>query len=68
MDENIDYMTLQEVAQAVKVSETTVRRWVHSGELPAFKVGSRGQIRIEPEELRAFMERSRVSASHQDEE
>ncbi len=68
MDDSIEYLTLQEVAQAVKVSETTVRRWVRSGDLPAFKVGGRGQIRIDPEDLRSFMERSRVEAPLSEEE
>lgn len=68
MDDHIEYLTLHEVAEAVKVSETTVRRWDRSGDLPAFKVGDRGQIRVHPAELRAFMERSRVDPQQPEQE
>jgi excisionase family DNA binding protein len=33
------YLTLAEVAQRLRMSEATVRRWVRTGQLPAEKVG-----------------------------
>ena len=52
-------LTLHEVAEAVKVSESTVRRWVRTGALVAYKVGDRGQLRIREEDLEQYLE-SRV--------
>ena len=56
----INLLTLREVAEAVKVSESTVRRWVRSRELSAYKVGKRGQLRFRVEDLEAFLERQKV--------
>ena len=47
-----------EVARRLGVSRRTVRRWVAAGVLPAYRVG--GVIRIHPEELARFLERSRT--------
>ena len=35
----VDYLTLREVAELLKLSEKTVYRLAQRGELPAFKVG-----------------------------
>ncbi len=56
----MNLLTLREVAEAVKVSETTIRRWVRDGSLAAYKVGKRGQLRVKEEDLEAFLERQRV--------
>ncbi len=56
----MNLLTLREVATAVKVSETTARRWVRDGSLAAYKVGKRGQLRVKEEDLEAFLERQRV--------
>ena len=53
-------LTLREVAKAVKVSETTVRRWVRDGSLAAYKVGKRGQFRIRVEDLESFLSSQRI--------
>jgi excisionase family DNA binding protein len=36
-----DLVTTREAAVALRVTETTVRRWIESGELPATRVGKR---------------------------
>ena len=33
------YMTLAEAAQRLRLTETTIRRWIRAGQLPAQKVG-----------------------------
>lgn len=33
------FLTIQEVAQRLKVSARTIRRWIKQGYLPAFKIG-----------------------------
>jgi excisionase family DNA binding protein len=56
-------LTIPEVAEAVKVSEKTVRRLIKRGDLPAFKVGDRGQLRVEEQELERYIESQRVHAA-----
>lgn len=38
-------LTVQEVADYLKVSRTTVWRWCHQGLLPAFKIGRGWRVR-----------------------
>jgi excisionase family DNA binding protein len=51
-------MTLKEVAEAARVSESTVRRWLRNAELPAYRLGR--QLRVRTEEFEAFLDRRRV--------
>ena len=37
--ENMDYLTVAEVAEVLKVSQKTVRSWIQSLDLPASKLG-----------------------------
>jgi excisionase family DNA binding protein len=46
-------LTVQEVAERLKVSQATVWRWCQSGKLPAFRVGQ--QWRIRADDLQAVM-------------
>lgn len=50
-----EYLTLEEVADKLKISVSTVRRWVKSSELKALKVGNRGQYRITIDDLEDFL-------------
>lgn len=45
-----DYYTIQEAAQLLHVSETTIWRWVAAQRLPAYRVGPR-RIRIKKKDL-----------------
>lgn len=47
--------TIEEVAQILKVSVSTVRNLIDRGELKAFKVGN--QWRVKKEDLQAYMSR-----------
>lgn len=51
------YLTLQEVAESFRVNERTVRRWIKSGDLPAFRVGH--HWRIAESDLDAYLKRRR---------
>ena len=42
-----------DVAETCHVSEKTVRRWIHAGDLPAARLGN--QWRIFPRDLRTFV-------------
>ncbi len=48
-------LTVEEVAERMRVNEKTVRNWIASGELPAFPIGKRG-YRISETDLRSFIE------------
>jgi len=52
--------TLHEVALVLKVSDSTVRRWIRTGVLTAYKVGQRGQLRIREEDLERYLEKQIV--------
>ena len=60
----MNLLTLNEVAVALKVSESTVRRWIRSGSLIAYKVGQRGQLRIREDELERFLETQLVQVDN----
>jgi excisionase family DNA binding protein len=51
------FMQMSEVAEELSVSLSQVYHMVRSGELPAIKVGGRGQWRIERERLEQYIER-----------
>jgi excisionase family DNA binding protein len=46
---NVDLLTVKQAVAMAKVSDPTIRRWIASGQLPAFKLGA--QVRIDRAEL-----------------
>ena len=50
-------MLLSEVAAELNVSDSQVYHMVRSGELPAIKIGGRGQWRVERARLEDYIER-----------
>ena len=42
--ETVTLLTPEEVADRLKVSIFTVRRWIHQGELPAYRIGRSWRI------------------------
>jgi len=53
----VQFYTIQEVADLLKVSYITVFRWVKAGKITAYKVGK--QHRIKKEDLDKFIENSK---------
>lgn len=51
------FLTLADVAEILNTSSTQVYSLVRSGELPAIKIGGRGQWRVEESELEGFIAR-----------
>ena len=51
------FLTMQDVADELAVSVSQVYHMVRSGELPAIKIGGRGQWRVEATELEAYIQR-----------
>lgn len=47
------FMTTHEVAGLLKVSEATIRNWIHEGELRAIRVGR--EFRVAVKDLEAFV-------------
>ena len=55
MNNEDQLLTLEDVADRLKISVSTVRRWVKSNELRSIKVGNRGQYRISLRDLEEFL-------------
>ena len=51
------FLTLADVAETLNVSASQAYALVRSGELPAIKVGGRGQWRVETAELEQYIQR-----------
>ncbi len=49
----INFFTISDVAERLRVSARTVRRWIDGGHLPVHRVG--GIVRIAESDLRAFL-------------
>ena len=51
------FLTLADVAETLNISAAQTYALVRSGELPAIKIGGRGQWRVEVEQLEAYIQR-----------
>jgi excisionase family DNA binding protein len=51
------FLQLAEVSEVLNISSAQAYALVRSGELPAIKVGGRGQWRVEATELEAYIQR-----------
>ena len=58
--EKMKFLSIQEVANTMRVSDKTVRRMIKRGDLTAYKVGERGQLRIKERDLEQYIEGQRV--------
>jgi excisionase family DNA binding protein len=58
-----DVYTVREVAQHLRVGKMTVLRLVHSGALPAYKIGA--QFRIRRDDLAAYLSSVSTLGDHQ---
>lgn len=52
------FLLLSDVAEVLNISASQTYHLVRSGELPAIKVGGRGQWRVEASQLEAYIERA----------
>lgn len=55
----IEFLTLNEVAEKLKISLRTVQRFVQSGEIKAYKFGS--QWRVEVDDFIEFLNKNYVN-------
>lgn len=51
------FLTLADVAEVLNTSSAQVYALVRRGDLPAIKIGGRGQWRVEDEQLEAYIQR-----------
>jgi excisionase family DNA binding protein len=51
------FLQLADVAEELNISPRQAYALVNSGELPAIRVGGRGQWRVEQKELEAYIQR-----------
>jgi excisionase family DNA binding protein len=51
------FLTLPDVAELLNISAAQTYALVRSGDLPAIKVGGRGQWRVETSELEGYIQR-----------
>jgi excisionase family DNA binding protein len=49
-----DYLTVAEAAERLKVSRSTLWRWIDEGKLPAYRLGQR-RVLIRPADLNALI-------------
>jgi excisionase family DNA binding protein len=54
------FLQLADVAEILNISAAQTYALVRSGELPAIKIGGRGQWRVERQELEAYIQRAYV--------
>ena len=52
------FLQLTDVADVLNISSAQAYALVRSGELPAIKVGGRGQWRVERDQLEAYIQRA----------
>jgi excisionase family DNA binding protein len=61
-EQSQDLLTVDQAAAYASVSPQTIRRWAHTDGLPVLQpAGPHGAVRIDRDDLRAFLERD----SHQ---
>ena len=56
------FLTLADVAEVLNTSSAQVYALVRRGDLPAIKIGGRGQWRVESSQLEAYIERMYAEA------
>lgn len=65
MSKKSNYLTIAEVAEELRVSETTLRRMVKNNQIGSTRVGSsRGRIRFEQSDIEAYMAAGRTPVVH----
>lgn len=58
------FLTLSDVAEILNISASQTYALVRSGDLPAIKIGGRGQWRVERAQLESYIERMYDDTRH----
>ena len=59
----MEFYTMAEVAQMMKVKQTTVNEWIRGGRLSASRFAGTKMIRVSREDIDAFYKSNRVEVS-----
>jgi excisionase family DNA binding protein len=59
----MEFFTVNEIAERLKVHPATVKRWLREGRLGGVPLGDRAGWRITEADLRAFLDRQREQGS-----
>lgn len=51
---DIDYLTVTQCAERFGVTDSSIRRWIAQGRLPAYRLGSQ-QLRVRADDLDAIL-------------
>lgn len=54
-------LTINDVSQILKISVSTIYRWVHKKKIPYIKLG--GKVRFSDSELQQFIKKNSISIS-----
>lgn len=57
------FFTVHEIAELLKISEATIRSWIHDGELRAVRFGR--EFRVSAKDLEAFVDEHATRPPHQ---
>lgn len=57
-----EFLTVNEVAERLKVTPLTVRRWINASDLIGIQLGDRAGWRIKESDLEAFLDQRRSGA------
>ena len=60
------FLTVQEIAERLKVNEETVRRWLRSSELEGILLGDKAGYRISEAALQRFLDRRTIGGGGAD--
>ncbi len=55
----MEFFTVNEIAERLKVHPATVKRWLRDGRLGGIPLGDRAGWRISEDDLRTFLDRQR---------
>ena len=55
IDNMPDFLTIKEVAQLLRISTITLKRWEKKGKLPCIRINSRGDRRYKRADVLAFL-------------
>lgn len=57
MPDDLDLLSVRQIAEHLSVAQITVRRWIDAGKLPSVRLGR--AVRVRRTDLEAFIERGR---------
>jgi excisionase family DNA binding protein len=50
----VEFLTVNEIAERLRLNPQTIRNWIDAGNLPAYRVGGR-RVRVSREDFDAFV-------------